>query len=139
MLLAGISTERLRGLGVDAHCFIDDPVVAQTALRHGITRSAAAMDRALPLLEQGIVVIGNAPTALLRVLEFMEKGAVHPALVIGLPVGFVSAPEAKEALIRMDFPYITTLGPKGGSAVAASTVNALAIMALEEEGPCQGG
>ena len=87
---------------------------------------------ALPRLAGGIVAIGNAPTALLRLLELLEAGAPPPALVVGLPVGFVNAAESKDALGRQHCPFITALGPKGGSAVAAAVINALAIMALEE-------
>jgi len=132
MLLAGISTGRLGRLGVEPFCMLDDPEVADAAARQGATRAAAAVERALPRLAGGIVAIGNAPTALLRLLELLEAGAPPPALVVGLPVGFVNAGESKEALARQNCPYITALGPKGGSAVAAAVVNALAIMALEE-------
>jgi precorrin-8X/cobalt-precorrin-8 methylmutase len=77
------------------------------------------------------VAIGNAPTALLRLLEVLAAGASAPALIIGLPVGWVNAAEAKDALTLQNYPYITALGLKGGSAAAASVVNALAILALE--------
>jgi precorrin-8X/cobalt-precorrin-8 methylmutase len=132
MLLAGISTGRLSRLGVEPFCILDDPEVAQTATRQGTTRTAAGLERALPLLAGGIVAIGNAPTALLRLLELLETGAPPPALVVGLPVGFVNAAESKDALAKQNCPYITALGPKGGSAVAAAVINALAVMALEE-------
>jgi precorrin-8X/cobalt-precorrin-8 methylmutase len=132
MLLAGISTGRLARLGVEPFCILDAPEVAQDAARQGTTRTAAGLERALPLLAGGIVAIGNAPTALLRLLELLEAGAPPPALVVGLPVGFVNAAESKDALIQQNCPYITALGPKGGSAVAAAVINALAVMALEE-------
>jgi precorrin-8X/cobalt-precorrin-8 methylmutase len=132
MLLAGISTGRLGRLGVWASCLMDEPAVAEEAGRQGTTRAAVAMERSLPGLAGGIVVIGNAPTALLRLMELLEGGAPPPALVVGLPVGFVNAAEAKKALTRQTCPYITALGPKGGSAVAAAVVNALAILALKE-------
>ena len=132
MLLAGISTGRLDRLGVTAFCLMDDPEVAAEAARRGTTRAEVAMERSLPKLAGGIVAIGNAPTALLRLLELLAAGAPPPALVVGVPVGFVNAAESKDALARQDCPYITALGPKGGSALAASIVNALAIMALEE-------
>ncbi len=133
MLLAGISTGRLRRLGVEPFCLMDDPAVAEEAARRGTTRAAVALERSLPLLCGGIMAIGNAPTALLRLLELLREGAPAPALVVGIPVGFVNAAESKELLTQQHCPYITALGPKGGSAVAASVVNALAIMALEEE------
>ncbi len=135
MLAAGISTGRLARLGVEVRCFMDDPEVAAEAARRGVTRAAVAMERTLPGLAGGIVAIGNAPTALLRLLELLAQGAPPPALIVGLPVGFVNAAESKEALSFTDYPYITALGRKGGSAVAASVVNALAILALEEGAP----
>ncbi|HEY9072564.1 MAG TPA: precorrin-8X methylmutase [Desulfobaccales bacterium] len=132
MLLAGIGSGRLDRLGVKPFCLMDDPEVAKEAARQGTTRAAAAMEAALPHLSGGLVAIGNAPTALLRLLELLSAGAPPPALVVGLPVGWVNAAESKELLSRQDFPFITALGPKGGSAVAAAVINALAIMALEE-------
>ncbi|MFI5354181.1 MAG: precorrin-8X methylmutase [Desulfobaccales bacterium] len=132
MLLAGIGSGRLGRLGVKPFCLMDDPEVAKEAARQGTTRAAAAMGAALPHLSGGIVAIGNAPTALLRLLELLEAGAPPPSLVVGLPVGFVNAAESKELLSRQHCPFITALGPKGGSAVAAAVINALAIMALEE-------
>ena len=116
MLLAGISTGRLDRLGVTAFCLMDDPEVAAEAARRGTTRAEVAMERSLPRLAGGIVAIGNAPTALLRLLELLAAGAPPPALVVGVPVGFVNAAESKDALARQDCPYITALGPKGGSA-----------------------
>ena len=132
MLLSGISTGRLPRLGVEAFCLMDDPEVAAEAARRGTTRAAVAMELALPRLAGGIVAIGNAPTALLRLLELLAAGAPAPALVVGIPVGFVNAAESKELLSAQKIPFITALGPKGGSAAAASVINALAIMALEE-------
>jgi precorrin-8X/cobalt-precorrin-8 methylmutase len=132
MLLAGVSGGRLSRLGVTPFCLMDDPEVAREARSQGTTRAAAAMEAALPRLAGGIVAIGNAPTALLRLLELLAAGAPAPALVVGLPVGWVNAAESKEALSRQNCPFITALGPKGGSAVAAAVVNALAIMAIEE-------
>jgi len=130
MSLAGVRT-RLKHLSVEGLCFIDDPKVAQEAASRRITRAAAAMERAMPHLAGGIAAIGNAPTALFRLLELINEGAAPPALIVGLPVGLVGAAEAKEALLQQDIPYITAAGPKGGSAVAAAVINALAIMALE--------
>lgn len=132
MLAAGISTGRLSRLGVEVRCLMDAPEVAAEASRRGLTRAAVAMERLLPEVAGGIVAIGNAPTALFRLLELLDEGAPPPALIVGLPVGFVNAAEAKEALSRTDYPHITALGRKGGSTVAASVVNALAILALKE-------
>jgi len=133
MLAAGVSTGRLQRLGVEVRCIMDDPEVAAEATHRGITRAAAAMERCQPCLGGSIMAIGNAPTALLKLLDLLLAGAPAPALIIGLPVGFVNAAEAKAALMAMDFPYISLVGRKGGSALAASVVNALAILALEEK------
>ncbi|MBM4285716.1 MAG: precorrin-8X methylmutase [Deltaproteobacteria bacterium] len=132
MLLAGIGTGRLQRLGVESYCLLDAPGAAELAARQATTRTAAAVELALPRLAGGIVAIGNAPTALLRLLELLEAGTPPPALIVGVPVGFVNAAESKAALAQLPVPHITALGPKGGSAVAASIINALAVMALEE-------
>ncbi len=132
MLQAGISTGRLTRLGVEVICLVDDREVAAEAARRGVTRAMVAMERGLPRNSGGIVAIGNAPTALFRLLDLLAAGAPPPALIVGVPVGFVNAEEAKEALTHQDCPFITSLGPKGGSGVAAAVINALAVMALEE-------
>lgn len=132
MLLAGISTGRLQKLGANALCYISDDDVRVDAMQKGITRAMAAMDKALPVLNGSIVAIGNAPTALLRLMEHVDNGLAAPALIIGLPVGFVNCSESKEMLASKPYSFITSLGPKGGSGLAASVVNALAIMALSE-------
>jgi precorrin-8X/cobalt-precorrin-8 methylmutase len=135
MLQAGIGTGRLNRLGVEVICLMDDPEVAREAKNRGLTRATVAMERALPRVAGGIVAIGNAPTALLCLMDLLAAGASPPALIVGVPVGFVNAAESKEALSRLNSPFITSLGPKGGSAVAASIINALAIMALGERPP----
>jgi len=132
MARVGIRQRDLTRFGVRVGCHMTDERVAETAAREGITRAKAAVDVAAPELSGGIYVVGNAPTALLRLLELIEQGRVHPALVVGLPVGFVNAAESKALLLACDVPYITNVGRKGGSNVAAAVVNALAIMAGEE-------
>ena len=132
MLLAGISN-RLSRQGIEARCLLDDPGVAALARERGLTRSAAAVEVAQAKLPGSILAIGNAPTALRRLLALLDQGMAPPALVIGMPVGFVDAAESKEALLAATCPYITVVGPKGGSALAASALNALAIMAAEEQ------
>ncbi len=98
------------------------------AARGDTTRSAAAVELWVPWLEGAVVVIGNAPTALFRLLEGIAEGWPQPALIVGMPVGYVGAAEAKQALIEADAaPYIALTGRRGGSAVAAATINALAI------------
>ncbi|MBI5563183.1 MAG: precorrin-8X methylmutase [Deltaproteobacteria bacterium] len=131
MAEAGISLERLRPFGASVHCFSADKDVCALALREGMTKTAAAMRKAAPYMEGGIVAIGNAPTALAEALRLVSTGEARPALVIGVPVGFVGAVEAKDALMRSGREHIATAGRKGGSTVAAAIVNALAIMALE--------
>lgn len=132
MARMGISAWRLAPLGVQVRCLIGQEAVKARAAESGTTRAVAAMDLAVQLDPEALFVVGNAPTALLRLLQHAEAGRVRPALVVGLPVGFVNAAEAKEALAQSELPYITARGPKGGSAVAAAAVNALAIQAGEE-------
>jgi len=113
-------------------CLITDPAVVQAAARNGTTRAQAAVDAAAPDMEGGIYVIGNAPTALLRLIDLVAAGRARPALIIGLPVGFVNAAESKAKLTAMDYPCISNTGRKGGSTVAACVVNALLKMAASQ-------
>jgi len=110
-------------------CTLGDPSVAELARAQGTTRSAAALELWLPRLAGALVAIGNAPTALFRLLELLEAGAPRPAAIIGVPVGFVGAQESKQALAsaQLGIPYVTVLGRMGGSAIAAAAVNALAL------------
>jgi precorrin-8X/cobalt-precorrin-8 methylmutase len=108
-------------------CTLDDPTVAQLAIEIGNTRSAAALELWRPHLEGSVVVIGNAPTALFRLLEMLDEGAPHPAAIIGVPVGFVGAAESKHDLAAQTrVPFLIVRGRRGGSAMAAAAVNALA-------------
>jgi precorrin-8X/cobalt-precorrin-8 methylmutase len=132
MLLAGVSS-RLNRQAIAVQCLLDEPGAAVLAGEWGITRSAAAVELAAAKLPGSIVAIGNAPTALRRLLALLDRGMAPPALIIGMPVGFVDAAESKEALLELSSPYITLLGPKGGSALAASALNALAILAEGEQ------
>lgn len=131
MALAGISKVRLASFKCDISCHIADSDVAELARVEGITRSVAAMRKSVANVHNGIFVIGNAPTALFELLRLIESGVAKPALIIGLPVGFVGAEESKNALASdtHDIPFITNIGRKGGSNVAAAVVNALAILA----------
>jgi precorrin-8X/cobalt-precorrin-8 methylmutase len=110
-------------------CTLGDPAVAGLAAKLGTTRSAAALDLWLPYLAGAIVVIGNAPTALFRLFDMLDSGAPAPAAIIGMPVGFVGAAESKEALLGSRHAAIVVRGRKGGSAMAAAAVNALASSA----------
>ena len=131
MALAGIRKGDIARFGGSVICLMADPAVKEQASRAGTTRAQAAVDMAAARIDTGIWVIGNAPTALLRLLERIQEAAVKPELVIGLPVGFVNAAESKDVLLKTDVPHITNVGRKGGSNVAAAVVNALAIMAGE--------
>lgn len=133
MAQAGIAKRLLAPWGVGVECLIDGPEAARRAQELGVTRALAAVDLSLSFMDGGIYVIGNAPTALLRLLEHLAAGQARPALVVGLPVGFVNAVESKQALAQSQTPHITALGRKGGSAVAASVINALARLAAEDQ------
>jgi precorrin-8X/cobalt-precorrin-8 methylmutase len=130
MVAAGIRRERLPADNPIV-CTLGDPRVAKRAAAGSTTRSAAAVDLWRDHLDGAVVAIGNAPTALFRLLELLEAGAPPPALVLAFPLGFIGAAEAKEALIqhRPRVPYIALRGRRGGSALAAAAVNALAMEA----------
>lgn len=137
MVAHGIILSRLPA-GNEIVCALRDPEVAARAAAQGTTRSAAAVGTWIPRLDGAVAVIGNAPTALFRVLEIIGEGAPKPAVILGFPVGFIGAAESKEALIRQGaenaLSFITLRGRLGGSALAAAAVNALARSALFEEG-----
>lgn len=125
MALAGISKPALAKLGCKAVCYMADPDVAVAARAAGTTRAVASMDKACGIEGPLIVAVGNAPTALLRLAELMDEGKIAPALVVGVPVGFVNVVEAKEELLARRAPAIVARGRKGGSTVAAAIMNAL--------------
>lgn len=134
MALSGISRARLDSFGIPAACFVADPLVARTAQKLGVTRSLMAMRTAAANPDNGVFVIGNAPTALFELLRMVREEGLRPALVVGLPVGFVGAEESKEELVKVagdfDIPFISNRGRKGGSNVAAAVMNALLILAM---------
>ncbi|NIQ87752.1 MAG: precorrin-8X methylmutase [Deltaproteobacteria bacterium] len=132
MAQAGITRRHLAQFGCEVHCYIDDPEVVTVAQRDNSTRAAAAVSQAKELLHGGMAVIGNAPTALIELVRLHEQGILQPALVVGVPVGFVNAAEAKELLMASGLVYISVAGRKGGSAVAAATVNAIANLAAKQ-------
>jgi precorrin-8X/cobalt-precorrin-8 methylmutase len=125
MVAEGITRARLPHNN-DVICTLGDPAVPALAAKLGTTRTAAAIDLWLPRLGGSLVAIGNAPTALFRLIEAIAAGAQRPAAIIGMPVGFVGAAESKEALIESGLPAIVVRGRRGGSAFAAAAVNALA-------------
>ncbi len=126
MVAHGITRARLPARN-DVICTLGDATVPELAHSMGTTRSAAAMELWRPYLQGSLVAIGNAPTALFRLLEMIDQGAPAPAAVIGVPVGFVGAVESKDALANdARLPFLIVSGRKGGSAMAVAAVNALA-------------
>ncbi len=142
MALAGISRPGLAKLGCEAVCYMADPAVAEAAKQAGTTRAVAAMHRAARKHPGAILAVGNAPTALLTIAEEIEAG-LRPALVIGVPVGFVNVVESKEILFAIceqhGVPAIAAMGRKGGSNVAAAICNALVYSAAEMLDPSARG
>ncbi|MBM6829813.1 precorrin-8X methylmutase [Anaerotignum lactatifermentans] len=134
MAKAGVSKAALKRLGGEVFCFMAEPEVTEEARKQGSTRAAAAMELAGVRYPKAVFAVGNAPTALLRLCELMEEG-LRPALVIGVPVGFVNVVESKERLVetcrKYHIPVITAMGRKGGSNVAAAICNALLYQAAE--------
>ncbi len=114
-----------KDFGNDLICNISDPSLMESAKKTGKTRAQMSMRVAEKEIDGGIVVVGNAPTALLEVMEMVKEGLVKPALVVGMPVGFVSAVESKDELSKTDIPFITNIGRKGGSPCASAIINAL--------------
>ena len=125
MAKAGINKTILASLGGEVHCFMSDPDVAAEAKARGVTRAIVSMERAAQLPKPCIFAIGNAPTALISLHEQIHSGSLHPALVIGVPVGFVNVVESKELILTDPVPHIVARGRKGGSNVAAAICNAM--------------
>ncbi|MEU1016152.1 precorrin-8X methylmutase [Streptomyces sp. NPDC005900] len=127
MVASGVTRKRLPADN-DVICTLTDPAVPDLAAQLSTTRSAAAMELWRDRLEGSVVAIGNAPTALFRLLEMIEAGAPRPAAVLGIPVGFVGAAESKDALAanRLGLEYLVVRGRRGGSAMAAAAINAIA-------------
>ncbi|SHH41010.1 cobalt-precorrin-8 methylmutase [Tepidibacter thalassicus] len=125
MALSGINKRKLNELGCNIKCFVADEEVAKIAKEKRITRSMAAVELAAKEKGRKIFVIGNAPTALYKILEMKEEGKLDVDAVVGVPVGFVGAAESKDELEKSDIPYILSKGRKGGSNLAAAIVNAV--------------
>ncbi len=134
MALAGINKPALSQLHCQAVCFMADAEVTTEARERGVTRAAVSMEHAAKLECTVIFAIGNAPTALIRLHEMIQAGETNPALVIGVPVGFVNVVESKELFLGDKTPHIIARGRKGGSNVAAAIVNALLYQLVEREG-----
>jgi precorrin-8X/cobalt-precorrin-8 methylmutase len=132
MVAAGVRAEWCETLGCSVQTLLARQNAVAPVLPELITRSATAVQQALPLLGQNIVVIGNAPTALLALLDALDEGRCElPALIIGMPVGFIATRESKDALWERPYASIIVEGTRGGSPVAAATVNALLALALQ--------
>ncbi|MFW6271378.1 MAG: precorrin-8X methylmutase [Bacillota bacterium] len=129
MLKSGISKKKIKELGIMVKCFIGREDIAAEASAKGITRSMMSMRKAITDKKNKMFIIGNAPTALFELINLIKSGKGEQVeMIIGTPVGFVGASEAKEELQKLNLPYITVTGKKGGSAVAASITNALLYM-----------
>lgn len=142
MALAGVSRPGLAKLGGAAHCFMAEPEIAALAKAQGTTRASAAMDYAAENFPGAILAVGNAPTALFRIADQIEAG-LRPALVVGVPVGFVNVVESKERVLSVceqyGVPAIVALGRKGGSSIAAAILNALIYTAADMLDPAGRG
>jgi precorrin-8X/cobalt-precorrin-8 methylmutase len=130
MITAGLNEDRLKAYGCKVHSFISDPDVIEEAKAKNSTRAIVAMQKAkrLNLLEGSIIAIGNAPTALIETARMVQEENIKPALIIGVPVGFVSAAESKEVILPLDVPYMISRGRKGGSPIAVAIIHALLLL-----------
>lgn len=129
MVQVGISKNRIEKYGGEVRVYISDRDVMEEAKRLNTTRAIISMRKAIKEAEGGIFCIGNAPTALLELIRLVKEGEAKPGLIIGMPVGFVSAAESKEELAKLDVPFITNIGRKGGSPVTVASLNAISLMA----------
>jgi len=132
MVGAGVDAGPLARLGCPLHVAVAAFDAAERARATGVTRTAAGIAALANAWPGGLVAIGNAPTALLALLDLLDSGGAPPAVIVGTPVGFVAAAEAKEELTRRAIPYVTVLGTRGGSALAAAALNALGHLALAQ-------
>lgn len=130
MVEVGTGHKRFQKYGGDVYCYISDPDVSKSAKEAGVTRAIMSMRKAVKLHDGGIYAIGNAPTALLELIRLIKEGVAKPDLIIGMPVGFVSAAESKEELAKVtEVPFITNIGRKGGSTVTVAALNAISLLA----------
>ncbi|AYA76253.1 precorrin-8X methylmutase [Bacillus sp. Y1] len=129
MVQSGVNKTRIEKFGGEVKVYISDTDVMKEAKRLNTTRAIIATRKAIKEAEGGIFAIGNAPTALLELIRLIKEEDAKPGLIIGLPVGFVSAAESKEELAKLDVPFITNIGRKGGSTVTVAALNAISILA----------
>lgn len=132
MILSGVSKGRIEKHGGSVNVYISDQDVMEEAKRLNTTRAIISVRKAIKQFDGGIFAIGNAPTALLELIRLIKEGEAKPSLVIGLPVGFVSAPESKEELAKLDVPFITNIGRKGGSTITVAALNAISLLAEKD-------
>lgn len=132
MVKAGINKKIASDFGARIICFINDKDIVREARQLKITRAILSMRKSVKMMQGAIVAIGNAPTALFELCDLVKKGEARPALIIGVPIGFVGAKESKEKLRSLNIPYITNQSRKGGSSVAAAITNALLKLAEKE-------
>jgi len=133
MVRTGVRKNLLEELGGEALCFLNDPEVVEKVKGSNTTRSALAMKKAASRLNDAVVAIGNAPTALFQLMEMVDRGEVKPALIVGVPVGFIGALESKQELDKKTYHHITNLSERGGSPIAAAIVNGLLALAVRTE------
>lgn len=134
MIANGLSKISLKKYGCEAYTLVADEEVSRLAKERGVTRSIVGMEKALEDEKTGIFLIGNAPTALYKLMEYVKETGIKPKLVVGVPVGFVGAKESKEVLENFDFPYIRVRGRKGGSTVAVAILHGILYGLKEFEG-----
>ena len=134
-VIGGLNKQNPKDFGNDIVCNISKPEIMELAKKEGKTRSQVSMRAAKSDIDGGIVAIGNAPTALQEVIKMVKEGIVKPALIIGIPVGFICAAESKEELAKLEeVPFITNLGRKGGSSSASAIINAIFKLIRAESG-----
>lgn len=128
MVLSALNKKSIADLGLKSVCYISDKTLSDKARLYNKTRSEMAMRYAADEINGGIVAIGNAPTALYEIIKMVRENVTKPALIVGIPVGFVSASESKDELRKIDIPFISNIGRKGGSPAASSIVNAIMLL-----------
>jgi precorrin-8X/cobalt-precorrin-8 methylmutase len=124
-VIGGLNKQNPKDFGNNIVCNISNPEIMELAKKEGKTRSQVSMRVAISDIDGGIVAIGNAPTALMEIIQMVKEGIVKPALIIGIPVGFINAAESKEELSKLEAPFITNIGRKGGSSSASAIINAI--------------
>jgi len=125
-VIGGLNKQNPKDFGNSIICRISDPEIMELAKKEGKTRSQVSMRAAISDIDGGIIAIGNAPTALMEVIQMVKEGIMKPALIIGIPVGFICAAESKEELSKLEgTPFITNIGRKGGSSSASAIINAI--------------